>query len=87
MFAILPGFPLNAAAATSSDRRRGLGSSGCAGSAPGRSGSSASEPSAATRQTTAAAGQSANGADASRKPPTAGPTVPASPHESECTAK
>jgi hypothetical protein len=37
--------------------------------------------------TAAAAGQSANGADARTKPPAAGPTVPASPHESEWTAK
>ena len=45
----------------------------------GTSGSVHSAPAAAIRHTTAAAGQSANGAAASRKPPTAGPTVPASP--------
>jgi len=45
--------------------------------------SSASAPSDDARQKAAAAGQSANGADASTKPPIAGPTVPASPHESE----
>jgi hypothetical protein len=49
--------------------------------------SSASAPAEERRQTAAAAGQSANGSHASTKPPTAGPTVPASPHESECTAK
>ena len=49
--------------------------------------SSASAPSAERRQTVAAAGQSANGAAARTKPPTAGPTVPARPHEREWTAK
>ena len=49
--------------------------------------SSPSAPTAAIAQTPAASGQSANGDEASTKPPSAGPTVPASPHESECTAK
>ena len=46
-----------------------------------------STPSAAITQTSEARGQSANGAAARMKPPTAGPTVPASPHERLCTAK
>lgn len=49
--------------------------------------SSARAPADERRQTAAAAGQSAKGSHASTKPPTAGPTVPASPHESEWTAK
>jgi hypothetical protein len=49
--------------------------------------SSASAPKAERMHTAAAAGQSANGAAARMKPPTAGPTVPASPHEREWTAK
>jgi multidrug transporter EmrE-like cation transporter len=49
--------------------------------------SSASAPSDASRQTTAAAGHSANGAAARTNPPAAGPTVPARPHEREWTAK
>lgn len=49
--------------------------------------SSASAPNAETTHTAAAAGQSANGAAARMKPPTAGPTVPARPHEREWTAK
>jgi len=49
--------------------------------------SRASAPAAATMHTAAASGQSANGAAARMKPPAAGPTVPARPHESECTAK
>src|SRR5439155_25653884 len=40
-----------------------------------------------TTHTAAAAGQSANGAAARTKPPAAGPTVAASPDESEWTAK
>ena len=75
MFAILPAFP-------ASSSRRGMRTN-----AGGTSRSSASEPAAATAHTAAAAGQSANGATASRWPPAAGPTVPARPHESECTAK
>jgi hypothetical protein len=49
--------------------------------------SSASAPRAERTHTAAAAGQSANGAAARTKPPTAGPTVPARPHEREWTAK
>lgn len=49
--------------------------------------SSASAPNAETTHTADASGQSANGAAARMNPPAAGPTVPASPHESECTAK
>ena len=49
--------------------------------------SSASAPNAETTHTAAAAGQSANGSDARMKPPRAGPTVPARPHEREWTAK
>jgi hypothetical protein len=49
--------------------------------------SSASAPADDATQIAAAAGHSANGAAASTKPPAAGPTVPASPHESEWTAK
>jgi drug/metabolite transporter (DMT)-like permease len=43
----------------------------------------ASAPNAATTQTPEASGQSAKGAAARMKPPTAGPTVPARPHERE----
>jgi hypothetical protein len=49
--------------------------------------SSASAPPAETRHTADASGQSANGAEARMNPPTAGPTVPARPHEREWTAK
>jgi multidrug transporter EmrE-like cation transporter len=49
--------------------------------------SMASAPPTAKTQTAEASGQSAKGAAARMKPPAAGPTVPASPHESECTAK
>jgi hypothetical protein len=49
----------------------------------GMNASTARAPSADARHTAGAAGQSANGAAASTNPPTAGPTVPASPHESE----
>ena len=54
-----------------------------------RTGMKRSRASAASddTHTAAAAGQSANGAAARMKPPAAGPTVPASPHESEWTAK
>ena len=49
--------------------------------------SSASAANDDATQTAAAAGQSAKGAAARMNPPAAGPTVPASPHESEWTAK
>ena len=55
-----------------------------------RGGMKRSRESAASDETThtaAAAGQSANGAAARTKPPAAGPTVAASPDESEWTAK
>ena len=47
----------------------------------------ASAPTTAKTQTTEASGQRAKGAAARMKPPAAGPTVPARPQESECTAK
>lgn len=52
-------------------------------SATGTKRSSHSAAKDVTTQTAAAPGQSANGEAASTKPPTAGPTVPASPHDSE----
>jgi hypothetical protein len=53
----------------------------------GMKGSSARAPSDDATHTAAAAGQSANGAAARTKPPIAGPTVPARPHDREWTAK